>query len=151
MKGIVVTVYCISCWAAEGWFCGTAQPEDFEGRSEVGTVQQLKDIPTETVSLKVCRLSSGLLVFHGLACPDPCQDTWKCCQLCQKYGCIFNGSDFLFNHTVLSRSCEENTRNLPLLKPIKPLLICIDPEEMMQKEMTLFPSVMSHTDKQCSC
>lgn len=30
-----------------------------------------------------------------------------------------------------------------------PLLNSIDPEEMMQKETTLFPSVMSHTDKQC--
>lgn len=40
------------------------QPEDSEGRSELGTVQQLKEIPIETVSMIDCRLSSGSLDFH---------------------------------------------------------------------------------------
>lgn len=139
-------------------FCSRmfSQPEDSGDRSEVGTAQQLKDIPTETVSLTICRLQ-WIVRFLWVNLSRPLSRRLEAFPTKSEERWIFNGFNFLiFNHTVPSRTKKkrkkrENTRNMPSLKLIKPLLKCIDPEEMMQKETTPFPSFMSHTDKQCSC
>lgn len=62
-RGNNCTCVCISCWAAGGWFIERSAWRLW-GRSESGTVQQLKEIPIETVSMIDCRLSSGWLDFH---------------------------------------------------------------------------------------